>query len=213
MPMKKEALSQFHQSRILAAARELIAEKGEAGASMDDIAARADYSKSTIYVYFASKEDILDHLVLEDMRAIHDGINRCMTENTGFEARYFAICALLTELSKNDPAFLQRVLSSISVDEADFLRLPVLKEIYETGERTNLMIERLFADAVRLGEARETLEPVRAGLVFWSSICSLISFSANKEAYLLKDFGLTQDAFLLYGFDLLLGAARKERAQ
>lgn len=209
MPMKKEALSQFHQNRILTAARELFAEKGEAGASMDDIAARADYSKSTIYVYFANKEDILGHLVLEDMRAIHDGIDRCLFENVSFEARYFAICALLTALSKNDPAFLQRVLSSISVDEADFLRLPVLKEIYETGEQTNRLIERLFTDAVRQGEARETLEPVRAGLVFWSSICSLISFSANKEAYLKKDFGLTQDAFLRYGFELLLGAARR----
>lgn len=210
--MKKEALSRFHQSRILAAARQLIAEKGEAGASMDDIAARAEYSKSTIYVYFASKEDILGHLVLEDMRAIHVGIDRCLFECASFEARYFAICNHLTALSKNDPAFLQRVLGSISVDEADFLRLPVLKEIYETGERTNRLIERLFAEAVRLGEARETLEPVRAGLVFWSSICSLISFSANKEVYLLKNFDLTQDTFLRYGFELLLGAARRDGA-
>ena len=213
MPRKKEALSQFHQQRILASARELFAIRGEAGVSMDDIAADADYSKSTIYVYFANKEDILGHLVLEDMRSIRDGIERCLVDNKGLERRYFAICELLTDLSKKDPAFLGRVLSNISVDEADFLRLPVLKAIYDTGEQTNGLIERLFTEAVQQGEAKETLLPVQAGLVFWSSICSLIAFSANKEGYLQKNFAMTQDAFLHYGFELLLDAVRKGEAR
>jgi AcrR family transcriptional regulator len=213
MPRKKEALSQFHQQRILASARELFAQRGEAGVSMDDIAADADYSKSTIYVYFANKEDILGHLVLEDMRSIRDGIDRCLAENSGLERRYFAICGLLTDLSKQDPAFLGRVLSNISVDEADFLRLPVLKTIYETGEQTNRLIERLFTEAVQEGEAKTTLLPVQTGLVFWSSICSLIAFSANKEGYLQKNFAMSQDAFLHYGFELLLDAVRKGEAK
>ncbi|MCE5189594.1 MAG: TetR/AcrR family transcriptional regulator [Eubacteriales bacterium] len=212
MSKKKEALSKFHQEQILASARMLFAQKGEASVSMDDLAAQSDYSKSTIYVYFISKEDILGHIVLQDMRAIRDGIERCLSENAGLEARYFAICECLANLSKNDPAFLSRVLGSISVDEADFLRLPVLKEIYDTGEQTNRLIERLFSDAVLRGEARETLEPVRAGLVFWSSICSLISFSVNKAAYLQKNFSLSQDSFLRYGFELLLNAVQKEVA-
>lgn len=213
MPRKKEALSQFHQQRILASARELFAKRGEAGVSMDDIAADADYSKSTIYVYFANKEDILGHLVLEDMRSIRDGIERCLVENKGLERRYFAICELLTDLSKKDPAFLSRVLSNISVDEADFQRLPVLQTIYETGEQTNGLIERLFTEAVQQGEAKETLLPVQTGLVFWSSICSLIEFSSNKEGYLQKNFAMTQDAFLRYGFELLLDAVRKGEAR
>lgn len=213
MPRKKEALSQFHQQRILASARGLFAKRGEAGVSMDDIAADADYSKSTIYVYFANKEDILGHLVLEDMRSIRDGIERCLVENKGLERRYFAICELLTDLSKKDPAFLGRVLSNISVDEVDFLRLPVLKTIYETGEQTNGLIERLFTEAVQQGEVKETLLPVQTGLVFWSSICSLIAFSANKEGYLQKNFAMTQDAFLHYGFELLLDAVKKGEAR
>ncbi len=213
MPRKKEALSQFHQERILASARELFAKRGEAGVSMDDIAVEADYSKSTIYVYFTNKEDILGHLVLQDMRSIRDGIDRCLTENNALEQRYFAICGLLTDLSKKDPAFLGRVLSNISVDEADFLRLPVLQTIYETGEQTNRLIQRLFSEAVAQGEAKTALLPVQTGLVFWSSICSLIAFSANKEGYLQKNFAMSQDAFLRYGFELLLDSVREGAAE
>ncbi len=212
MPKKKEALLQFHKERILCAAKQLFSEKGDAGTSMDDIAARADYSKSTIYVYFSGKEDILSHLVLEDMIAIQNGIARCLDENTALEKRYFAVCNLLKTLSRRDPMFLPRVLGSISVDEADFIRLPVLKQIYDVGEQTNRLIERMFSEAIAAGEANADLEPIRAGLVFWSSICSLISFSANKEAYLQKNFAMSNEAFLEYGLRLLLRSVRKEGA-
>ena len=87
MPRKKEALAEFHKNRILAAARRLFAEHGEASASMDDIAAGADYSKSTVYVYFTGKEDIFYHLVLQDMRAMQRGIAERLAENETFQGR------------------------------------------------------------------------------------------------------------------------------
>ena len=210
MPKKKEALAQFHQERILAAARQLFAEKGEAGTSMDEIAASADYSKSTVYVYFSGKEDLFYHLVLQDMRAMQRGIAECLSQNETFEARYFAICGRLVGLAEGDAAFFDHVLGKIGVDEADFARLPVLREIFDTGEETNRLIERFFSDAVARGEARRDVDPVRAGFVYWSSICSLISVSRKKEAYFQKRFGMSREAFLQYGFGLLLDAVKKE---
>ena len=52
---KKLALEQFNRDNILTAARELFETKGVQDTTMDDIALQADYSKSTIYVYFRSK--------------------------------------------------------------------------------------------------------------------------------------------------------------
>lgn len=209
MPKKKEALAQFHQERILAAARRLFAEKGEAGTSMDEIAASADYSKSTVYVYFSGKEDIFYHLVLQDMRAMQRGIAECLAQNETFEARYFAICGRLVELAEGDAAFFEHVFGRIGVDEEDFTRLPVLRAIFDTGEETNRLIERFFTEAVARGEAQAGVDPVRAGFVYWSSICSLISISRNKEAYFQKRFRMSREAFLDYGFGLLLGAVKK----
>jgi len=208
MPRKKEALAEFHKNRILAAARRLFAEHGEASASMDDIAAGADYSKSTVYVYFTGKEDIFYHLVLQDMRAMQRGITESLAENETFQARYFAICDRLSELSRGDAEFFPHVFGKIGVDEKDFERLPVLREIFDTGEETNRLIERFFSEAVARGEAQADVDPVRAGFVFWSSICALISVSQNKEAYFQKRFAMSREAFLHYGFELLLGAVK-----
>ena len=54
---RKQALEKFHRDSIMDAAGELFGKKGIDGTTMDDIAKLADYSKSTIYVYFKSKED------------------------------------------------------------------------------------------------------------------------------------------------------------
>jgi AcrR family transcriptional regulator len=52
---------------ILAAARAVFFERGTWRATVDDIAARAEVSKGTVYLYFESRETILAHLLLEGL--------------------------------------------------------------------------------------------------------------------------------------------------
>jgi TetR/AcrR family transcriptional regulator, transcriptional repressor for nem operon len=47
------------RERILRAAGELIAERGVAGTSLDDVRERAHASKSQLYLYFADREELL----------------------------------------------------------------------------------------------------------------------------------------------------------
>jgi TetR/AcrR family transcriptional regulator len=52
---------------ILDAARSVFFESGFQLATVDDVAARAEVSKGTVYLYFESKETILAHLLLEGL--------------------------------------------------------------------------------------------------------------------------------------------------
>jgi AcrR family transcriptional regulator len=52
---------------ILDAARQEFFERGFHTPTVDDVAARAEVSKGTIYLYFKSKEEILAHLLLEGL--------------------------------------------------------------------------------------------------------------------------------------------------
>jgi AcrR family transcriptional regulator len=52
---------------ILDAARQEFFERGFHRPTVDDVAARAEISKGTIYLYFTSKEEILAHLLLEGL--------------------------------------------------------------------------------------------------------------------------------------------------
>ena len=55
---------------ILDAARAVFFESGFQLATVDDVAARAEVSKGTVYLYFESKETILAHLLLEGLEEL-----------------------------------------------------------------------------------------------------------------------------------------------
>jgi AcrR family transcriptional regulator len=56
-------------AELLAAALELFVDKGYAGTRLDDVAARAQVSKGTLYLYFSSKEDLFKAVVRESVVA------------------------------------------------------------------------------------------------------------------------------------------------
>ncbi|GAB4531094.1 MAG: TetR/AcrR family transcriptional regulator [Anaerolineae bacterium] len=68
---QRRAREREHRRRsILDAAREVFFESGFRIATVDDVAAQAEVSKGTVYLYFESKETILAHLLLEGLEEL-----------------------------------------------------------------------------------------------------------------------------------------------
>ena len=68
---QRRAREKEHRRRsILDAARAVFFEGGLQLATVDDVAARAEVSKGTVYLYFESKETILAHLLLEGLEQL-----------------------------------------------------------------------------------------------------------------------------------------------
>lgn len=62
--MERDARKHF----VLQAARRIMTRKGIEDASMEDIAAAADYTRRTLYVYFQSRDEIYLMVLVDDMR-------------------------------------------------------------------------------------------------------------------------------------------------
>ncbi len=67
---KRDVLAEFRHGEILVAARKVFAEKGFAGASVDEIAQAAGVAKGTIYLYYPSKRDIYFAALREGLSAL-----------------------------------------------------------------------------------------------------------------------------------------------
>ncbi len=61
------------RERIVAAATEVVAEKGALGASLDEVGARATASRSQLYHYFADKNDLLRAVAQATSDTVLDG--------------------------------------------------------------------------------------------------------------------------------------------
>lgn len=102
---KKLALEQFNRDNILTAARELFETKGVQDTTMDDIALQADYSKSTIYVYFRSKEDIYNSIVVDYLDILIGEMTVYIEGDTSFEDSYYKLCERLVSFCERYPKY------------------------------------------------------------------------------------------------------------
>jgi AcrR family transcriptional regulator len=80
---------------LLAAAAEVFAQRGVAGASLDQIAERAGYTRGAIYANFADKDDLFLTLVERHKDAFIDAFDRAVSLDTP-DRRLSAVQALLT---------------------------------------------------------------------------------------------------------------------
>ena len=100
---KKQALTEFHRGSILAAAERLFAEKGTEKTTMDDIAREAEYSKATLYVYFQSKEEIINAILLSGMVLLKKKIHEAIESHSDWYQAYDAVCRSIVRFTMKIP--------------------------------------------------------------------------------------------------------------
>ena len=206
---KKERLAAFNRSNILSAAKRLFIEKGIAQTTMDDISKEADYSKSTVYAYFKSKDEIHSHIILENFEILKNDICEVLRSEPEFPDGYFAICNALMENYRVSPLFFESVLSEIKIpdDESE----TVLVQIYRAGDEINGVIESYLNQCVENKYISLDMPPLQATLILWAGITGIIMFAHKKNAYIGMATGTTKECFMQNGFRLLLKSIMGEK--
>src|SRR5262245_4971040 len=89
VPMRslRERQREERAALILGVANEVFADKGYYDASMDEIAARAGIAKGTVYLHFASKEELLIALVEQQISEFLARVDQTVSERTTVRER------------------------------------------------------------------------------------------------------------------------------
>lgn len=201
---KKEALVQFHKKSILDTAEKLFSEKGIRQTTMDDIAKAADYSKSTLYVYFKSKDEIYEHIIYSHMCRLKESMEECTRENLDFEQCYFRIYAKLSQLYEQYPLYFPSILGNIPVDDQSLADSEILHLIYDVGEEINDCITEIFRQGIREGILSPDINILPSAFTLWAALGSLIPMANEKECYLKKRMNMDKSEFLQHSFRMLL---------
>lgn len=85
---KEQVVEQFRLETIRDAALRVIARKGIAGASMQEIAEEAGIAKGTIYLYYKSQQEVLQAAVDDAIQRLHSILVAAIGSNGTFRERF-----------------------------------------------------------------------------------------------------------------------------
>ena len=194
---KKEALEQFNRDNIIRAAKELFDSKGVDKTTMDDIANLADYSKSTIYVYFKSKEDIYNSIVDDYINLLVGELELIVGSDSDFENSYYRLCDCLVRFEEKYPKYYQSLLGETKGTNS---RKPGADNKVHVNELIGL-IEKLLVNGRKNKHLREDIELQPTVLYVWSAISGIIQVADRKKECIGYEMNMDKDEYLRYSFE------------
>lgn len=197
---KKLALEQFNRDNILTAAKELFETKGVQETTMDDIALQADYSKSTIYVYFRSKEEIYNSIVVDYLDVLIGELSVDLMQDKTFEDSYYKLCEGLVRFCERYPKYYTSLMieekATNSRKQSANLLPGILPELYD-------LLERLIEKGKESKVLNEKLDTKPTALYLWSALSGIIQISEQKKKEIEKNTGMSPDAYRKFAFRTL----------
>lgn len=177
--------------KIFETSMKLFAEKGYDATSIEEITANVGVAKGTLYYHFSSKEEIFGFLIEEGVKLLKNSIE-IKTEK------------LENALDKIRAIVLIEI--KILVKYEDFMTI-VLREIWGSGERSNLckkhvfeyiqMIEEIVEEGINKKEIIDGDKNVIASGIFGFTCSSLIyKMRTDKEINVLELYSEIEKTFI-----------------
>jgi len=174
---KPRGLGRERPAEILKAARELFLQQGVENVTTRQIAARVGISQTALYVYFSSKEEMLDAIAEEAWRGLADALDAADSPDLGPVARLRSILS----------AYMRFWLRNADDFRVIFMRkaLRTCRAAAEAkadmkaklGLRSDLL-DRLaarFHDAARIGTAKVGDSADQAALAMWTAVSGAVT--------------------------------------
>jgi AcrR family transcriptional regulator len=209
--MNKKRLEDFHKSNILKAADCLFREFGYQETTVDKIARLADYSKTTVYSYFPSKEEIFFNIIYSHVKILEKDFNAVIKAGGKFEAAFMQLCGVLVKMEAEKPVYFEGMIGNINMHLERSDTPKVYRDIFMLGNAIKTSLCGVVERGVEEGLIPENAEKEKLVLYLWSSITGIIRMTKQKSDYFLLN-NITREDMLDYCFhNVLYGITIKQK--
>ena len=181
----REVIRDFRRDQVIDVARRLFGERGTTEVPMDDIAAEAGVARSTLYVYFSSREDLLRACLQRMYEMAAASIEAETPTDATPPERLRAVVRSLLERIDEDPAFFRLAVATQGAgSRAEAAAVDA--EIMVIGLAVASVLESLVGDGVRSGRFRP-LPPGRGSAIIGQQLFGALAVRAGDPSPLPLD--------------------------
>ena len=178
---KEEVVQEFRIQSIQEAAMRVIARKGMAAATMQEIAAEAGIAKGTIYLYFRDRDELVERTFDTAMTQLHGRLEAALQSQGSFAARLRAMLAAKIDFFRENREFF-RLYMSLRLPEGTPQQQRRHKRICQPQYRARLALLASFLEAAMdRGEIRR-MDPQRLALFLIEGSNAVVIDRVTDEA-------------------------------
>ena len=168
--MSAEAPPVDKRRQILDAAIRVFARQGFHSCRVSDIADEAGVAYGLVYLYFKSKEQVLNELFTERWSLLLAAIEDVDGQPIGGREKLDAVARFIVDSYRHDPDLMKVIIVEVTRAANSFGRthLPEIRRAYEG-------IAKIVADAQAAGDFRKDVDAEFASMWFYGAIEQLLS--------------------------------------
>lgn len=204
---RREKEKRTREAEIIAAAEKVFYVKGFDGASMDEVAKAAQFTKRTVYQYFTNKEELYFAIAIKGFKQLLSYFEAAIAKGeTGFEKIRLSGLAYYQFYKDCPDAF--RLLNHCRFTKIKAEESPIHQEMMVLEK----MMFEMFTKAMESGKADGSIRSdldARKGAYFVVSVSiGFLNMFSEAGMGFGQHYALDQEEFILFGLDLLCDAIR-----